>query len=226
MFSYKNPTRNSSLLLNYRLPASTSAITTAASPTKTGAATTTVDVTNLAYPTATELPGSGNAAGLCYSSVTDSVDWVEFSYADYEATVEAFCAEDYTISPNAPPPGNDVAYMPPGANYNVIAAIDWTNDQTGCGTEEQWELTGSLCDTAWYVDFYGCECNSSGINQLDANVFQAEVVQRPVVTAGAIFITLGMGVFLLISTRWPLKKHGTFDKPVFINKVLYTVRKM
>lgn len=104
--------------------------------------------TPLPYPTNTAVNTGG---ALCFSDYNKNGQYVAFSQTDAQTVVASFCKRGYVLGPGATFTYTD--------DYNGLKAeISWAADQSGCGAEQDLNLSNTGCLDAWDTDFFQCEC--------------------------------------------------------------------
>jgi hypothetical protein len=103
--------------------------------------------TPLPYPTNTAINTGG---ALCFSDYNKNGQYAAFSQTDAQTVVALFCGRGYALGPGATFTYTD--------DYNgVKAEISWAANQSGCGAEQDLNLSNTGCLDAWDTDFFQCK---------------------------------------------------------------------
>jgi hypothetical protein len=103
--------------------------------------------TSLPYPTSTAV---NEGTALCWSDYNSNGQYVPFTQTNKQDVVAAFCNNNYVLAP-----GNTYGYVEGDATGlgMIYATISWAEDQSGCGTEQDLDLSSGFCLDAWDADF-------------------------------------------------------------------------
>lgn len=127
---------------------------TTTTPTTTSSTSTFTTSSGPPFPTNTDVYEGGT---MCWSDYNTDGEYQSFTLDDAESVINAFCANNYVLAP-----GNTYGYVEEGGN-NIYVSASWAEDQTGCGTEQDFDLSSIGCTDAWDLPLSICKVTSNEI---------------------------------------------------------------
>ena len=105
----------------------------------------------------------------CFSDYNSDGEYQSFTLDDAEDVINAFCANNYVLAP-----GNAYGYVEEGGS-NIYVSVSWAEYQTGCGTEQDFDLSQIGCTDAWDLPLAICKATSHENVWRDSNELTIEL---------------------------------------------------